>query len=343
LSVQEQLRTDAQAQLFIADVIDAMSNRKEMNMAISLEVRPAAGADYRAQSKFRTFGLVAGVAGLMLVMVALIGNIVAGNESGVDAARIGAWTFGLTTAGFSVLKTGIALTLIGILARLWFRVDSLKQALPALKPASNAPVAWASATMTSFGKALVSNGEPKPLLIHRMAKRLWPPMLVMGVMAVFAGFIVSMAQTGEVRSDPQFATELSAWVQGLQFLGEGLILAGISFLLGTILGSLRKGGGEVQKATGVAVKTLKMPVTGKLFTGLMVLGMMLAIGQFVVYLAVSTFSDPQTIASYFAWLGPVREAALGLLLSGIVLALVTIAKVLAFQFSRVTEIVSVGH
>ena len=313
-------------------------------MAISLEVRPGAGADYRAQSKFRTAGLVAGVAGLMLVMVALIGNIVAGNESGADAARIGAWTFGLTTAGFGVLKAGIALTLVGILARLWFRVDGLKHALPALKPATTAPpVVRASEVGTPFGKAVVSNDEPKPLFIHRMAKSLWLPMLAMGVMAVLAGFIVSLVQAGEVRSDPQFATQLSAWVQGLQFLGEGFILSGISFLLGTILGSLRKGSGEVQKASGVTFKTLKMPVTGKLFVALMMAGMMLAIGQFVAYVAVSTLSDPQTIASYFAWLGPVREAALGLLLSGIVLALATIAKVLGFQFSRVTEIVSVGH
>ena len=313
-------------------------------MAISLEVRPNMGADYRAQSKFRTAGLVAGIAGLILVMVALIGNIVAGNESGVDAARIGAWTFGLTTAGFGVLKVGIALTLVGILAQLWFRVDGLKQSLPALKPAPTVPpVVRASETGTPFGKAVVSNDEPKPLFIHRLAKTLWLPMLAMGLMAVLAGFIVSLVQAGEVRSDLQFATELSAWVQGLQFLGEGFILAGVSFLLGTILGSLRKGGGEVQRASGVAVKTLKMPVTGKLFVGLMMAGLMLAIGQFIAYVAVSTFSNPQTIASYFAWLGPVREAALGLLLSGIVLALATIAKVLGFQFSRVTEIVSVGH
>ena len=56
-------------------------------MAGRFEVRPAAGADYRAKSKFRTAGLVAAVAGLMLVMVSLIGNSVAGNEGGVDAAR----------------------------------------------------------------------------------------------------------------------------------------------------------------------------------------------------------------------------------------------------------------
>ena len=313
-------------------------------MAISLEARTAGASDYGAKSKFRTAGLVTGIAGLMFVMVTLIANIVAGNEGGADAARIGAWSFGVTTVGFVVLKTGIALTLVGILARLWSRVDVLKKTLPALKPASRGPAVFGEQEIkTPFGTAQVSNDEPKPLLIHRMAKALWLPMIAMGVMAVFAGGIVSLVQSGEVGSDPQFATELSAWVQGLQFLGEGLILSGISFLLGTILGSLRKGGGEVQKATGVPVKTLKMPLTGKLFVGLMVTGMMLAVGQFVAYVAVSSFSDPQTIASYFAWLGPVREASLGLLLSGIVLALATIAKVLGFQFSRVREIVSVGH
>jgi hypothetical protein len=280
----------------------------------------------------------------MLVVATLIANIVAGNEGGADAARIGAWSFGVTTVGFGVLKTGIALTLVGILARLWSRVDSLKKTLPALKPSTMAPaVAGKQEIDTSFGTAFVTNDEPKPLLIHRMAKALWLPMLAMGIMAVVAGGVVSLVQAGEVTSDPRFATELSAWVQGLQFLGEGLVLSGISFLLGTILGSLRKGGGEVQTAAGVAVKTLRMPLTGKLFVGLMATGMMLAIGQFVAYVAVSSFSDQQAIASYFAWLGPVREAALGLLLSGIVLALATIARVLGFQFSRVREIVSVGN
>ena len=119
------------------------------------------------------------------------------------------------------------------------------------------------------------------------------------------------------------------------------MLAGISFLLGTILSSLREGGGAVQESLGLTVKTLKMPVTAKAFVGLMMLGMMLAVLQFVLYLVVAAGVDNPT--AWFAWLGPLREFALGALLAGIVLALVTIGNVLGFQFDRIKEIVATGN
>jgi hypothetical protein len=46
---------------------------------------------------------------------------------------------------------------------------------------------------------------------------------------------------------------------------------------------------------------------------------------------------------YFGWLGPAREAGLGIILSGIVLALVTIGNVLGFQFSRIKDIIASGR
>jgi len=168
-------------------------------------------------------------------------------------------------------------------------------------------------------------------------------MLAMGVMAVLAGFVLSLVQTRNIGTDPALATSQAAWVQGLQFLGEGFLLAGISFLLGTILGSLRKGGGEVQESVDVGVKTLDMPLTAKLFVGLMALGLMVEVFQFIAYAVVATFDDPARIATYFTWLGPVREAGLGILLSGIVLALATIAKALGFQSWRLAEIVRTGR
>ena len=70
--------------------------------------------------------------------------------------------------------------------------------------------------------------------------------------------------------------------------GEGLVLSGISFLLGSILGSLRQGGGEVQESLGVGVKTLIMPLTAKLFVGLMMMGLMIEMVQFGFYLFVAT-------------------------------------------------------
>ncbi len=44
-------------------------------------------------------------------------------------------------------------------------------------------------------------------------------------------------------------------------------------------------------------------------------------------------------AAYAAWANPLREAALGVLLTGIVFALYTISNVLGFQFSRIRELI----
>lgn len=90
------------------------------------------------------------------------------------------------------------------------------------------------------------------------------------------------------------------------------------------------------------MKTLRMPASGKAFVGLMMLGLMVEVAQFVGYLVLTGVDNPQSAASIAAWLGPFREAGLGLILSGIVLALATIAKALGFQFSRIREIVAKG-
>ena len=163
-------------------------------------------------------------------------------------------------------------------------------------------------------------------------------MLLMGVMAVAIGFVLSLIQSGT--ADSTNFRDLGAYVQGLQFMGEGLVLSGISFLLGTILASLRSGGGEVQESLGVTVKTLKMPASAKLFVLLMMMGMMLSIVQFVLYIVATGVDHPGT---WFTWLGPLRELSLGLLLSGIVLALYTIGTVLGFQFTRIRELVTEGN
>jgi hypothetical protein len=314
-----------------------------------LEARPSLGTDHRSRSRARTIGLTLGLVGVALATVTLVNAIAAGvlagrTGEGTTVARLLAWSFGLTVTAFGTLKLGIAVILVGILARLWLRVDSVKASLPFLKPAGSVAVApEIGALETPYGKATGSSVAPRPLLIHRVATALWAPMLAMGVMAVLAGFVLSLVQADNIGTDAALAASQSAWVQGLQFLGEGFLLSGISFLLGTILGSLRKGGGEVQESLGVGVKTLDMPTTAKLFVGLMALGLMIEVFQFVTYVVVATFDDPARVATYLTWLGPVREAGLGILLSGIVLALATIAKTLGFQFWRLADIVRTGR
>ena len=100
----------------------------------------------------------------------------------------------------------------------------------------------------------------------------------------------------------------------------------------------------MQSSLGLPVTTLKMPATAKAFVGLMMLGLMAGIAQFVGYLfALGVADDPASFSSWSNWLGPFRELALGLILAGIVLALVTIGNVLAFQFDRVKSIIRTGN
>ena len=302
--------------------------------------RPAPDADFTSSSGFRGAGLVIGIMGLAAITVALIGNLIAigeVGEQGTALREILAWTFGATTTGLAMLKLGIATVLMGIIVRLWMRVESVKTALATLR-ADVAPEIRTGPLTTDYGPAIASASVPAPLPIHRMARVMWLPMLLMGVMAVAIGFVLSLIQSGT--ADSTNFRDLGAYVQGLQFMGEGLVLSGISFLLGTILASLRSGGGEVQESLGVTVKTLKMPASAKLFVLLMMMGMMLSIVQFVLYIVATGVDHPGT---WFTWLGPLRELSLGLLLSGIVLALYTIGTVLGFQFTRIRELVTEGN
>jgi len=315
-------------------------------MAVTLDrfTHPA-NSDYRIETGHRRFGLAVGVIGLVIAMAVVVIGIVAATlvgqgDQAATAARWLAVGFGLNTLGLAVLKTGIAIVLVGILVRLWLRVESIKASLPALKADNDATTARTGEVDTPFGAATVSADEPPPLPIHRMAKTMWAPMLLMGVMAVVIGFILSLVWAGNVGTDTGLTA--SAWTQGLQFLGEGLVLAGVSFLLGSILAGVRSGGGEVQEALGLPVKTLAMPTTAKAFVVLMMAGLMVSIAQFVLYLVTTSFDNAADVALWFSWLGPLRELGLGLLLAGIVLALATIGKVLGFQFWRIRDIVTTG-
>lgn len=303
--------------------------------------RPGPDADPRTTTRHHTVGLLLAVAGLALVAIAAIGiwavpsDLAAGTEVGSTLA----WTFAVNVAGFGLAKLGIAITLVGILVRLWHRANSVTATLPRLRPSGQATSERFGNLDTPHGAATATEVAPAPLRIHRMAQLAWLPMLAMGAMAIVVGLILGLvgadAEAGSVT-----ARQLSAWTQGTMFLGEGLLLSGISFLLGTILAGLRAAGGEVQQSLGLPVHTLRMPASAKAFIALMATGMMLAIGQFVLYgVAASSASEPTTFVAWSTWLGPLRETALGILLAGIVLALFTISRVLGFQFARIRDIV----
>ena len=313
-----------------------------MTVAIDKLTQPASHADYTIDTGHKQLGLGIGIVGLMIAMIAAILVIAAGLQvaDGGDETTIGqllAVAFGLNTLALATLKIGISVVLVGILVRLWWRVESIKTALPSLKADGGGAIA---PNTTPYGDVNVSNSEPSEMPIHKMAKTMWAPMLVMGYMFVIVGLVAAIISAGNVGTDPTTAVDASALAQGLQFFGEALVLAGISFLLATILRGLRQGGGQVQQALGIPVLTLKMPPTAKGAIALMVSGVMLGIVQLIGYINVTTFDDASRVAAWFAALGPLRELSLGLLLAGVVLFLATIAQVLGFQFWRIRSIVA---
>lgn len=309
-----------------------------------LAARPQFGSDPSQGSRYRTIGIGLALLGMMGASASVIANFVA--ASGIDAensyAETLAWTFGLSIFSFGVVKIAIAVILMGIIVRLWFRVDSIKTALSALHGYSDTPTVTEGDIETAWGPATVTASPPKLLPIHKMARLMWRPMLAMGAMALTTGLVSSVIWADQTPGTEAFR-QAAAFTQGVEFLGETLLLSGIAFLLGTILAGLREGGGEVQSSLGLPVTTLKMPVTAKAFVALMMMGFMAGIAQFVLYLGqLSNADDPASFASWMNWLGPFRELALGLILAGIVLALVTIGNVLGFQFDRVKSIIRTG-
>jgi len=314
-----------------------------MAVAFNKLVTPASD-DHRTVADHSKVAIGIGVVGVALGMIVAIISLTAANDvgsGGGDAAQLLAFGFGLQTLALVTLKVGIAVALIGILVRLWLRIESVKVSLAALQPTEHGSGPAVGDTDTEYGPATVTGAPPAPLPIHKMARTMWFPMLVMGPMLVAAGFVTSIVWSNNIGTETGLTA--SGWTQGLQFLGEGLVLAGISFLLGSILASLRQGGGEVQQALGLNVTTLKMPSTAKAFVALMLAGLMISMVQFGLYLYTLTFDTLAEVTPWWAWLGPFRELGLALLLSGIVLALATIANVLGFQFSRIRSIVTTGE
>ncbi len=309
-----------------------------------LGARPGPRDDHQAPSKYRTVGLGLAIVGLMAAAVSVIGNFVA--AAGIDEQNSFretlAWTFGLSIFSFGMMKFAIAIILVGIIVRIWFRVDSLGESLMSLHGHSTEDPTPIGPLKTEWGPATVTEGPPKLLFIHTMARTMWRPMLAMGVMGLAAGLISSFVWAGKTPGTEGFR-QAAAFTQGVEFLGEAFMLSGIAFLLGAIMAGLREGGGEVQSGLGLPVTTLKMPTAAKAFVGMMMMGLMIGIIQFVLYLVlIGKADDPASFSSWANWLGPFRELSLGLILAGIVLALVAIGNVLAFQFDRVKSIIRTG-
>lgn len=181
--------------------------------------------------------------------------------------------------------------------------------------------------------------------IGRMAKRMYPLLLAMGLMIVAAAFIVGYfnSQTAaayfsapkDLRETTMMAQRASMeatglWLPYLKFLGLGLILGGIVMALRVIIDRLKAVGVDVlgQLPADVRPQIPGAPWYGLLMPAVMMIGEMvlvaaLAVGIWLATLASRVFLNPipvidaagprsavlgqlQTIDAVEAWLVPLK-------------------------------------
>lgn len=166
--------------------------------------------------------------------------------------------------------------------------------------------------------------------------------------------------TSSTLDKQQFIESTRLWLPRFQLLGMGLLFGGITFLLATILGNLRLYGGLVQEKSGRRVLALIPPWSAQVFPIAMMAGLTVLIAALVVSIVVAftagdvygnpvsaingagadsgLLDDLQTVKTFATWLQSVAFVGLALVLSGIVLALYTIAQVLRFQHERIAQL-----
>jgi len=196
----------------------------------------------------------------------------------------------------------------------------------------------ATATITHVGRDLATPRENEGFDMPAMARKLWRPMLAMGLMTVAAGVVAGIIQAN--LDLPLHVAQVAAWNPSLLFLGIGFLLSAVIFLLATILGELRDGGTSVQQSLGANALILKRPLTGKLFPPAMMMGLMTLIATLVIGFvqAAKLDNDPGGAADIGVWLGPLRFAGVALLFTGVALALATIVRSLRFQAARIDQL-----
>ncbi len=186
-------------------------------------------------------------------------------------------------------------------------------------------------------------GYNKP---QKMGNALWLPMFAMAVMAFPIAWVLAVVRADTVAtaaSEGDFAdaAQLGHLVAAFGFIGFLAIFAAISFTIARILGRFRRGGGEVQEATGSRVKTLKMPVTAKIFMAFMIMGMMLIGLMVVLHFVAASNASTWALEDTERWarvLEGFRRMGVALYLFGITFGLGTIIHVLQFQTIRIREL-----
>jgi hypothetical protein len=150
------------------------------------------------------------------------------------------------------------------------------------------------------GRAVLTEAQPTGM--QKMAGMMWAPMLLMGMMIIFASMGLSVVKANfasdyfgvekairEAADAPaylidkrQFIESLNVWLPGFQLLGIGFILSAITFSLANILGVFRAGGVQIQQAFGKEPQTLTPPITAMLFPMMMMIGLMILIVNLII-------------------------------------------------------------
>lgn len=174
---------------------------------------------------------------------------------------------------------------------------------------------------------------------------LWLPMLVMALMAFPAAVILGILRADEISTGGSADTiETLRQVQsGVMMVAFASVFAAVSFVIARILGQFRKGGGDLQEASGRRVVTLKMPVTAKVFLATMMMAMMTLLGAAVLHFVFAAdvsgaAASLELSGERFTVLEGVQRLGIAMYLTAITLGLATIAQVLGFQASRVREL-----
>lgn len=191
----------------------------------------------------------------------------------------------------------------------------------------------------------VGSRSPGYNLAQRAGRALWLPMFAMALMAFPAALVVGAVRAGKIsdQASPDTIAALQHVTAGLMFIGFAAVFAAISFAIARILGQFRKGGGDVQEAVGASVQTLRMPLTAKVFIGLMMLAMMTILAAVVLHFvfAAQVHDNPASLKlaeDRFVVLEGVRRIGVAVYLFAILLGLATIIQVLRFQAVRVREL-----
>jgi len=201
-----------------------------------------------------------------------------------------------------------------------------------------------AATIKQFDVEVTSR-SPGYNLPQKAGIRLWLPMLVMALMAFPAAVILGIIRADEISTGGSAETiETLRQVQsGVVMVAFGSVFAAISFAIARILGQFRKGGGDLQEASGRRVVTLRMPATAKVFLATMMMAMMTLLGAAVLHFVFAadvsgTASSLELSEERFTVLEGVQRLGIGMYLAAITLGLATIAQVLRFQATRVREL-----